>query len=121
MLVRSDHGALPWIFNFKNPEGQLARWLETLSTYNFKIEYRGSRVHSNAVGLSRRPCCDSSCNYSLRAETRYKNSVSEEQTIIDPESRFVKTCNSQDKTINISNHSVNVLLGPRQCLEVRPS
>ncbi|CAC5385675.1 unnamed protein product [Mytilus coruscus] len=24
--VRTDHGALTWITNFKNPEGQLARW-----------------------------------------------------------------------------------------------
>ena len=25
-LVRSDHGALRWLLNFKNPEGQIARW-----------------------------------------------------------------------------------------------
>ena len=62
-LVRSDHGALRWIFNFKNPEGQLARWLETLATYDFKIEHRADSVHSNADGLSRRPCCESGCNY----------------------------------------------------------
>ena len=29
--VRSDHGALSWLFNFKNSEGQLTRWFE-LST-----------------------------------------------------------------------------------------
>lgn len=28
LLVRSDHGSLRWLFNFKNPEGQLARWLD---------------------------------------------------------------------------------------------
>ena len=27
-LIRTDHWALKWLFKFKNPEGQLARWLE---------------------------------------------------------------------------------------------
>ena len=47
-LVRSDHGALRWLFKFKNPEGQIARWLETLATYDFNIEHRAGRIHSNA-------------------------------------------------------------------------
>lgn len=55
-LVRSDHGALRWLINFKNPEGQIAMWLEILGTYDFKIEYRAGKVHSNADALSRRPC-----------------------------------------------------------------
>ena len=38
-LVRSDHGALKWLLNFKNPEGQLARWLELLGTYDMHIEH----------------------------------------------------------------------------------
>jgi hypothetical protein len=36
--VRTDHGALSWLTNFKNPEGQLARWLEVLGYYNFTIK-----------------------------------------------------------------------------------
>ena len=39
--------------NFKNPEGQLARWLEILS---MKIEHRPGRQHKNADGLSKIPC-----------------------------------------------------------------
>ena len=54
-LVRSDHVALRWLFMFKNPEGQIARWLETLATYDFNIEHRAGRIHSNADALSRRP------------------------------------------------------------------
>ena len=27
-LIRTDHWALKWLLKFKNPEGQLARWLE---------------------------------------------------------------------------------------------
>ena len=26
--LRTDHGSLTWLKNFKHPEGQLARWLE---------------------------------------------------------------------------------------------
>ena len=33
-LLRTDHGSLRWLFRFKDPQGQLARWLETLSQYN---------------------------------------------------------------------------------------
>ena len=49
--VRTDHGSLRWLMKFKNPEGQIARWLETLSSYEFKIEHRPGRVHRNADGL----------------------------------------------------------------------
>ena len=55
-LVRSDHGALRWLLNFKNPEGQMARWLEVIGTYNIEIRHRAGRIHNNADALSRRPC-----------------------------------------------------------------
>lgn len=58
--------------NFKNPEGQIARWLEILGTYDFKMEHRAGRVHSNADALSRRPCLTSECTYYARAENRYE-------------------------------------------------
>ncbi|KAJ3588492.1 hypothetical protein NHX12_012084 [Muraenolepis orangiensis] len=40
----------------KEPEGQLARWLERLGEYNFEIVHRPGRLHSNADSLSRIPC-----------------------------------------------------------------
>ena len=52
--VRTDHGSLRWLMKFKNPEGQIARWLETLSSYEFKIDHRPGRVHRNADGLTDR-------------------------------------------------------------------
>ena len=42
--------------NFKNPEGQVARWIELLSSFYMKIEHRPGNVHKNADGLSRIPC-----------------------------------------------------------------
>ena len=35
--VRTDHGSLAWLYNFREPEGQLARWLEQLQEYNFTV------------------------------------------------------------------------------------
>ena len=60
-VVRTDHNALRWLLTFKDPEGQLARWLETLTTYDFVIEYRRGVDHGNADSLSRRPCLKDDC------------------------------------------------------------
>ena len=39
-VIRSHHGSLLWILNFRNTgEGQLARFLETLSAYTFQLQY----------------------------------------------------------------------------------
>ena len=54
--LRTDHGSLVWVRNFKEPEGQLARWLEKLEEYNFTIIHRRGSLHSNADALSRVPC-----------------------------------------------------------------
>lgn len=72
--VRTDHGALRWLLSFKNPEGQLARWLELLGTYDFNIEHRPGKKHTNADALSRRPCHQEDCNHCERKEKQ------EEQT-----------------------------------------
>ena len=55
-LVRTDHSSLKWLMNFKNPEGQIARWIETLASYDMKVEHRPGRLHQNADGVSRIPC-----------------------------------------------------------------
>ncbi len=53
--VRTDHHSLVWLMNFRNIEGQLARWLEELSRFSMKIEHRPGKHHGNADALSRRP------------------------------------------------------------------
>jgi hypothetical protein len=48
------------LVNFKEPQGQLARWLEVLNQYNMTIQHRGGKQHTNADALSRletdKPC-----------------------------------------------------------------
>ena len=53
--VKTDHSSLQRLLNFKAPEEQEARWLESLSEYDFKVEYRPGVCHGNADGLSRMP------------------------------------------------------------------
>ena len=53
--VRTDHNALKWLQSFKKPEGQVARWLELLAQYDYKIEHRPGKKHQNADALSRTP------------------------------------------------------------------
>ena len=50
-VLRTHHNALVWLMNFKEPEGQVARWLETLAEYGFKIEHRSGKKHLNADAL----------------------------------------------------------------------
>ena len=55
-LLRTDHSSLTWLWNFKEPEGQIARWLERLQEYDFTVQHRPGKKHSNADALSRLPC-----------------------------------------------------------------
>ncbi|KRZ75580.1 Retrovirus-related Pol polyprotein from transposon 17.6 [Trichinella papuae] len=54
--VRTDHSCLRWLRNFKEPEGQVARWLEQLAEYDFNVLHRPGRAHCNADALSRQRC-----------------------------------------------------------------
>ena len=52
----TDHGSLIWLRNFREPEGQLARWLEILRGYDSEIVHRKGRLHCNADALFQIPC-----------------------------------------------------------------
>lgn len=66
-LLRTDHAALKWLLQFKNPEGQVARWIEQLQEYDFKTEHRSGKTHGNADALSRRPCSED-CKHCVKQE-----------------------------------------------------
>lgn len=85
--VRTDHSSLTWLLRFKEPQGQLARWMEELSQYNMILKHRAGRRHVNAdalsrvpvprqcgeyvsgVGLSELPC--GGCDYCARADRNW--------------------------------------------------
>ena len=89
--VRTDHGSLQWLMRFKNCEGQIARWIETLSTYTFTVVHRAGRVHNNADSLSRRPCHNDHCKFCDRYEKRYSSETLAETNKYANETGAVKT------------------------------
>jgi len=38
-LLRTDYASLTWLLNFKEPEGQVARWIEALQGYDFEVQH----------------------------------------------------------------------------------
>ncbi|KAA3674139.1 uncharacterized protein DEA37_0008757 [Paragonimus westermani] len=53
--VLTDHQALQWTRNSREPEGQVARWLGSLQDYDFDCIYHPVSRHANAAALSRLP------------------------------------------------------------------
>ena len=62
-LIRTDHSSLQWLMNFRNPSGQIARWLEELSQYDMQIAHRVGSKHENADAMSRLPEPNECPNY----------------------------------------------------------
>ena len=54
--LRTDHHSISWLRNFREPAGQLARWLEQLQEYSFSTIHQPGKHHGNADVLSRLPC-----------------------------------------------------------------
>ena len=65
-LVRTDHSFLRGLMNFKNPDGQIARWIETLSSYDMKVEHRPGQLHQKTDGVSQIPCSQCGINEEAR-------------------------------------------------------
>jgi transposase InsO family protein len=67
--VRTDHSSLTWLLRFKEPQGQIARWLEELSQYDMKVIHRAGKDHGNADALSRMSAAPSECCPYYRSES----------------------------------------------------
>src|SRR5215813_6423449 len=75
--IRTDHAALKWLKRMPDPVGQQARWLEMLEEYDYTVEHRPGRSHSNADALSRRPCCQCGWEADKDDEEDERNTQSE--------------------------------------------
>ncbi|GBM64254.1 Retrovirus-related Pol polyprotein from transposon 297 [Araneus ventricosus] len=102
--LRTDHASLRWLLNFKEPEGQIARWIQSLQKYDFEIQHRKGISHGNANALSRRPCQES-CKHCMNAEKNFgmETDISVKiltMTIVDPWSSCeIQKAQQEDPTI----------------------
>ena len=55
-MLRTDHAPLTWLYGVKEPEGQVARWLEQLQELDFKIIHQPGQRYQNADAFSRLSC-----------------------------------------------------------------
>ncbi|GBM35011.1 Retrovirus-related Pol polyprotein from transposon 297 [Araneus ventricosus] len=52
-LLRTDHASLRWLLNFREPEGQIARWIQRLQEYDFEIQHRKGKSDVCRCALSK--------------------------------------------------------------------
>ena len=76
-MIRSDNGLLRWLFKFTNSEGQLSRWLETLSAFTYQIEHRPVVKHRKADALSRVPRRQCGLDSELESQKQEENVTDE--------------------------------------------
>jgi hypothetical protein len=46
--IVTDHKAITWIFNVRDPSSRLMRWKLLLEEYNYEIQYRAGKRNCNA-------------------------------------------------------------------------
>ena len=51
--TRTDHSSLRWLSQFREPDGQVHRWLEQSSQFDYSIIHRSGLKHRNADFMSR--------------------------------------------------------------------
>ncbi|GBO31696.1 Transposon Ty3-G Gag-Pol polyprotein, partial [Araneus ventricosus] len=90
-LLRTDHASLRWLLNFREPEGQIARWIQRLQEYDFEIQHRKGTSHGNADALSRKSF--------LTTEDAWSSNEVQKAQLEDPAIRPIleKKLNSEDR------------------------
>ena len=60
--ILTDHRALQWLPNFKDPDALTARWLEKLAAFDYEIEHRSVKSIGHADCMSRLPATTAALN-----------------------------------------------------------
>lgn len=81
LKLRQGHNSLKWLFSFKEPVGQLARWVERLRVFEFEMEHSAGKRHGNSDALSWIPCPDP-CKHCQHCKTTEKKRLQwEDETL----------------------------------------
>ena len=101
-LIRTDHSSLKYLHRFKEPEGQLARWIDFLQPFQFEIQFRPGIKHGNADALSRRPdyCDGKKCYCQPFADLIYEPPVRmESYGLVDVAVQATPTASSSEQIL----------------------
>ena len=91
-----------WLMQYKNPEGQVARWLEILSSLDMKIIPRPGRSHRNADGMSRIRCKQCGMYSDVQAKDSAEKIEMHDQIaqVTEDQAIDLKSAQDQDKDIS---------------------
>ena len=89
-VLRTDYSALQWLHSLKEPEGQVARWLEGMAEFNYDVVHRPGKQHCNADALSRGQCHQCGLDFSC---TEFEE---EEEVMIAAEDSILPVWSNQD-------------------------
>ena len=62
MKIITDHRALQWLHNYKDPDALTARWLETFGAFDYEIEHRSGKSIGHADCMSTLPTSAAAVN-----------------------------------------------------------
>ena len=60
--IITDHRALQWLHNFKDPDTLTARWLEKLAAFDYEIEHSSGKSIGHADSMTRLPATTAALN-----------------------------------------------------------
>ena len=118
LIVRTDHSSLRWLCNFKDPQGQLACWLEVIQEYQITIEHRPGKKHGNADAMSRlsSPCAAElpcgNCQYCRKCTEEWAHFDNEED--VAPLSLSISKCRAVTTRAGRGTLHSSVSAGPTQ-------
>ena len=69
-VIATDHQALKWLNEMREPQPRLARWIIELGEYDYEIEYKSGKTNGNADALSRIPTEDKPLEVDYEMEER---------------------------------------------------
>ncbi|GFV17974.1 retrovirus-related Pol polyprotein from transposon 297 [Trichonephila clavipes] len=74
-LLRTDHASLTWLMNFRNTEGQVARWIQRLNEYYFLTSDIVKATRMEMLMPFQEDHAPENCRHCSRVETKYDYAI----------------------------------------------